>query len=169
LIIVVMGVSGAGKSTVGKALAQALNACFIEGDAFHPKANIDKMKSGQALTDIDRAEWLGNLANELAMTATNAVLACSALKQAYRDRLCKDLCQPISFVYLEAQIGTIAQRIMRREAHFMPISLLDSQFDALEPPEDAIRIDANLPILSIVSMVAEMFRQHISDGGHDKQ
>jgi carbohydrate kinase (thermoresistant glucokinase family) len=148
-----MGVSGVGKSTVGKALAKALDVRFIEGDDYHPLANIDKMRSGHPLTDEDRSGWLDALVLELARSHEGAVLACSALKQSYRDRLYGDRSQAIIFVYLDAPKESIASRLARRKGHFMPPSLLDSQFEALEPPEDAIRIDARWNIKRIVQTV----------------
>jgi gluconokinase len=132
---VVMGVSGCGKSEVGSRLALALGAAFIEGDRFHPAANVRKMAAGIALTDADRAGWLAQLADELARACAGGrgvVLACSALKRAYRDTLRGSNCAP-TFVHLTGDRATIAARIAARAGHYMPASLLDSQLRDLEP------------------------------------
>ncbi|UYN89179.1 MAG: gluconokinase [Anaerolineales bacterium] len=142
--IVVMGVSGSGKTRIGRALARALGAAFLEGDRFHPAENIAKMRSGQPLTDADRAPWLAALnaaLQEHAARGQRAVLACSALKQNYREQLGQGGL-PLHFVYLKGTPALIARRVQGRKRHFMPVSLLDSQFDALEEPANAIIVDA---------------------------
>ena len=145
MVIIVMGVSGVGKSTVGQALAAALHCPFIEGDDHHSPANIAKMTQGRPLNDADR------LPNALAETE-HVVLACSALKHAYRDRLTRNLSSQVLWVHLAADFSTIATRMQGRK-HFMPPSLLQSQFDTLEPPADALVIDATQPTEVIVDAI----------------
>lgn len=143
---VVMGVSGCGKSEVGQRLAASLGVPFLEGDAYHPAANVDKMAAGVPLTDADRAGWLGTLKDEIAAAhARNEglVLACSALKRRYRDLL-READPDLHFVHLDGARGLIAQRMLARTAHFMPTSLLDSQLADLEPlgpDEQGLRVD----------------------------
>lgn len=134
---VIMGVSGCGKSEVGKRLADALGAGFIEGDRFHSGENVRKMSAGIALTDADREGWLRLLAGELARACAGGrevVLACSALKRAYRDTLRASGCD-VRFVHLHGSSETIAARMGARAGHYMPLSLLDSQLRDLEPLE----------------------------------
>lgn len=148
-----MGVSGSGKTRVGRALAAALGVPFIEGDAFHSPENIAKMRSGQALTDEDRTPWLAALSDALRQHAARGeqvVVACSALKQVYRDQL-QAGGVPLRFVYLQAAPELIRPRVERRKRHFMPPALLQSQFDALEEPTDAIVLDASLPVPELVA------------------
>ena len=155
MVIIVMGVSGVGKSTVGQALAAALHCPFIEGDDHHSPANIAKMTQGRPLNDADRLPWLEALnqamRNALAETE-HVVLACSALKHAYRDRLTRNLSSQVLWVHLAADFSTIATRMQGRK-HFMPPSLLQSQFDTLEPPADALVIDATQPTEVIVDAI----------------
>jgi gluconokinase len=156
MIIVLMGVSGSGKSTVGVALAKALGWPLVEGDDLHPPANVAKMAAGIPLTDADRWPWLDRIVVELRhVTASggNVVLACSALKQAYRDRL-KDA-GDVRFVYLRGDRETIAERLAVRHHRYMPATLLGSQFDALEPPDDAIDIDIRESVGSQVRAIIE--------------
>lgn len=145
MIVLVMGVAGCGKSSVGARLAEALGWRFIEGDSFHSPANIAKMAGGTPLTDEDRWPWLDTLAAEL-KRQPDAVLACSALKQAYRDRLAAD-----RVVWLRGDKALIAKRLGRRRNHFMPATLLDSQFATLEPPQGALEFDARVPVAEIVA------------------
>lgn len=136
-IVIAMGVSSSGKSTVGIAIARALHAPFLEGDDYHPKANVDKMSAGIPLTDADRWPWLEALGKALHTAAEPkgvAVGACSALKRSYRDFLVKKAGEPIVFVYLEGDYDVIDARIKARKHHFMPESLLRSQFATLEAP-----------------------------------
>ena len=157
--LVVMGVSGAGKTTIGKALADHLGAEFLEGDRFHPPANIAKMSRGEALDDIDRAPWLDRLGEELARRGgegRDVVLACSALKHAYRDRL-RRFCPALRFVYLRGDPEMIRARLAARHGHFMPPELLESQFAALQEPgadEAAITVDVRTPAGRLVSDIA---------------
>jgi gluconokinase len=150
---VVMGVSGCGKSTVGKLIAQALDAHYAEGDSFHPPENVEKMRSGQPLDDQDRAPWLAAMA--AAIRDWNAkretvVLACSALKRRYRDVLRSG--GEVRFIHLAGDKALIAARLAARKDHYMPPTLLDSQFAALEPPgeDEAITlpIDASAEIIA---------------------
>ncbi|HRN49791.1 MAG TPA: gluconokinase [Anaerolineales bacterium] len=153
--IVVMGVSGSGKTRVGKALARAFELPFLEGDDFHPPANIAKMQAGQPLTDADRSPWLAALNQALQEQQARGqavVLACSALKETYRQQLQQDGVK-LRFVYLHSSLDKLRQRVENRRTHFMPASLLQSQFDALEEPEHAIRVDALLPVGVIVREV----------------
>jgi len=151
MVIVLMGVSGAGKTTIGRMLAEALGWEFRDADELHSEANKRKMTAGIALTDADRAPWLdairGLIANTLARNA-NLVLACSALKQSYRDRITLDSTRE-KVVYLKGSRELIASRIAHRH-HFMSKDLLDSQFDTLEEPRDAIVIDIDGTPESIV-------------------
>ncbi len=139
LHVIVMGVSGSGKTTVGQALAAPLGFEFIEGDAFHPPANIEKMTAGVALTDDDRRPWLDALVDvvrERHGRGVGTVLACSALRRAYRDRLRTAVPPGESFVVaLEADAGMLRSRLERRRGHYMPASLLESQLATLEPLE----------------------------------
>jgi gluconokinase len=142
-ILVLMGVAGCGKTTVGRLLAQRLGASFFDGDEFHPPANIAKMASGQALTDADRAPWLATLNAmllESMQRGESAVLACSALKQSYRDALAQGI-DGIRFIYLKGDFDTINRRLLARKGHYMKAGMLESQFAALEEPADALTVD----------------------------
>ena len=142
MIVVVMGVSGCGKSTVGAALANALGWPFIDADDYHPAENVAKMSAGVPLTDADRWPWLDRIVDALrgaCAAHTNVVLACSALKQVYRDRLAR--AGELRLVHLRGDRQTIAQRLGARQHRYMPATLLASQFATLEPPAAAIDID----------------------------
>jgi len=151
--IVVMGVSGCGKTTVGQALAKHLGRPFFDADDFHPEANVAKMSSGQPLDDNDRRPWLDRLA-ALLRDEPGAVLACSALKQSYRDRL-RQHTDTVTFVHLHAERNAIAKRMADRD-HFFPADLLDSQFQALEAPDtsEALVVDAMRPVDQLVADIA---------------
>ena len=138
--IVVMGVAGSGKTTVGKVVATHLGLDFYDGDDFHPVRNVQKMSSGHSLTDEDRADWLSALA-ELIKSKGPIVLACSALKTRYRERLAQSD-NRLRFVFLDVSPEVARSRLESRDSHFMPASLIDSQFEILERPQDAIEIDA---------------------------
>jgi carbohydrate kinase (thermoresistant glucokinase family) len=155
-----MGVSSSGKSTVGEALAKRLNAPFLDGDGYHPPANVEKMRAGTPLTDADRWPWLERLAlamKDAAETNGLAVGACSALRRAYRDFLTQTAGEPILFVYLKGTKDVIAARIAARQHEFMPASLLDSQFATLEEPaadENAMAVPVTDSVDGIVERVA---------------
>ena len=142
MIVVVMGVSGSGKSTTGTALARTLGWPFVEGDDLHPPENVAKMAAGIPLTDDDRWPWLDRIVDELralSKTSPDVVIACSALKQSYRDRLVP--AGDVRFVHLHGDRETIAARLAMRHHRYMPATLLDSQFATLELPADAIVVD----------------------------
>lgn len=157
--VVVMGVAGSGKSLVGEALAKRLGWRFIEGDELHPAANVARMAAGRPLTDHDRQGWLDAIGARIAAAVaegTGAVAACSALKRAYRERL-RGWCSGIVFVHLDIDPETARSRVGARKGHFMPASLVDSQFATLEPPsedEAALILDGTLPVEAIVARVA---------------
>tara|TARA_A100001391_G_scaffold179305_2_gene144222 strand:- start:4503 stop:5108 length:606 start_codon:yes stop_codon:yes gene_type:complete len=159
-LIVVMGVSGAGKSTIGEELAERLDVPFIDADNLHPRANVEKMRGGTPLEDSDRWPWLEIVADAMRNTAdTNGrvVCACSALRRSYRDCLTNRAEEPIAFVLLHGDKSVIAERQANRPGHFMPSALLDSQFATLEPfgpDEHGITIDVALSIKEIVDEAA---------------
>lgn len=150
-----MGVSGAGKTTVGRRLAADLGWDFVEGDAFHPAANVAKMRAGHPLTDADRLPWLRALRGGIdALTAAgcDAVVACSALRQSYRDVLAGGRPE-VTFVWLSVPPALLRQRLARRSGHYMPAALLDSQLATLEVPADAIGVDASPPPAEVVAAI----------------
>ncbi|MDB5894156.1 MAG: gluconate kinase [Rhodoferax sp.] len=157
-IIVVMGVSGCGKSTVGRKLADALKLPFLEGDDFHPPENVARMAAGIPLTDADREGWLRTLADRMAEAAgpgEGLVLSCSALKRRYRDVL-REGAAGVRFVYLHGSPEVLALRMAQRTKHYMPPSLLNSQLATLEPPaadEHALAFDLQLPTQVVVATV----------------
>jgi gluconokinase len=139
MIVVIMGVSGSGKSTLGALLADRLGVPFLDADEYHPPENVAKMAAGMPLTDADRQPWLARLNAEM-RKKDSAVLACSALKDAYRRALSQGL-SDCRFVYLRGSIESIRSRLQARQHRYMPASLLESQFATLEPPADAIDVD----------------------------
>lgn len=145
-----MGVAGAGKSTVGALLAQALGAEFLDADDFHPPENVAKMAAGTPLADADRAPWLARLNAEL-RRRRHAVLACSALKEAYRRALCEGV--ECRLVHLRGDPALLRARLAARRHRYMPASLLESQFAALEPPARAIEIDVRAPAAECVAAI----------------
>ena len=153
MIVVVMGVTGAGKTTVGRRVARELGCDFVDADDYHPAANVEKMRAGHALTDEDRRPWLARqVLREYAARPASVVLACSALKQRYRDQLLAAL--PGSrLVYLRGTKALIAARLEARPGHFMNPTLLDSQFAALEEPIDAIVADVGGPPGAIAAAI----------------
>ena len=146
-----MGVSGCGKSTVGALLAQRLGVEFLDGDEFHPPENVAKMAAGVPLDDADRRPWLERLNAEL-RAREDVVLACSALKQAYRDVLAQGI--DCRFVHLRGSIELIRSRLEARRHRYMPATLLESQFAALEPPARAIDVDIGMPPADCVAAIA---------------
>lgn len=146
MIVILMGVTASGKSTIAAELVRLTGWQFAEGDDFHSEANKRKMHAGQPLTDADRAPWLASLHTVIATWASNGqngIMTCSALKQAYRDVLVKDIPPGICrFVLLEVPLAVLQERIRHRPGHFMNPDLLQSQLDSLEEPRDALRIDA---------------------------
>jgi len=140
--IVVMGVTGCGKTSVATALGERLGACLIEGDAFHPASNVEKMRAGTPLDDRDRQGWLEQLGRELIHALAShdrAMLTCSALKRRYRDTL-RNAVPNLGFVFLKLSPEDAIQRVSHRRGHFMPASLVDSQFRDLEPPVGEPRV-----------------------------
>jgi gluconokinase len=161
VVIIVMGTAGAGKTTIGRALAAELRWPFIEGDDRHPAANVEKIRTGQALTDADRAPWLAALHATIARSVERReplVMACSALKRRYRDRLRGD-CRGVRFVFLKAARPELAKRLTSRPGHFAGISILDSQLATLEEPslDEALTFDATLPLERIVAGIRQEF------------
>lgn len=157
--LVVMGVSGSGKSTIAEALANKINWRFEDGDAFHPEANVEKMKAGHPLDDNDRKPWLQAIADEIdrvSAAGERLIVACSALKRAYRDILVHGR-GDIAIVYLDGSRELIADRLKKRKGHFMPAGLLDSQFDTLEPPgadEHPLTVSIDASVDEIVDDIA---------------
>jgi gluconokinase len=147
-----MGVSGAGKTTIGRLLAARLGCEFIDGDDFHPPENVAKMAAGKPLTDQDRQPWLENLNGKL-LEHQDAVLACSALREAYRKVLSRGLAN-CRFVHLRGGIELLRSRLTARQHRYMPASLLESQFAALEPPQVAIEVDVAMTPENCVQAIA---------------
>ena len=159
MILVIMGVSGSGKSTVGQSLAAALGWPFYDGDDFHPPANVEKMANGIALTDADRADWLAALARlirDLSGDGRSGVLACSALKQSYRETLGQNISN-VQFIYLKGDYDLILKRLQARKGHYMRPELLKSQFEALEEPGQALVVDVAQPPATIVRRIRQAF------------
>ena len=154
MIILLMGVTASGKSTVGKRLALELGWRFLEGDDFHSPENIEKLRQGEPLNDEDRKPWLEAIRGAIRTAierGENAVVACSALKEPYRRML--QVGEQVIFVYLKATIPLIQERLKRRVGHFMNPNLIQSQFDTLEEPEEALQIDAGLTPAEIVQVI----------------
>lgn len=155
----VMGVSGVGKSTVGQMIADIYGGVFLDGDDYHPETNVTWMAEGKPLTDEMRWPWLTRLAQEVNAERVHGltVFACSALRKSYRDHL-RAAITDLRIVYLEAQEDVIAKRIAQRSDHFMPVSLLHSQFATLEPPENVFaRIDMHQPPELVSEALGQLF------------
>lgn len=154
-IIYIMGVSGSGKTTIGRALSAETGIPFFDADDFHPAANKKKMKAGKPLDDHDRQGWLESL-NELAKrqgTKGGAIIACSALKEKYRHVLSDGIAIPLHWVYLEGDFSLVRERMEARTDHFMPPELLHSQYEALEKPGNAVVADITKPPAEIVAEI----------------
>lgn len=168
--VVVMGVTGVGKTTLGLLLAECLQARFVDADDFHPPENVEKMRAGVPLTDVDRQPWLAAL-NDHLRSATergeSVVLACSALKAAYRRRLGEG-CPDLRFVHLVGSRELIASRLAQRSGHYMNPALLESQLATLEVPDDALQVDIGAPPEQLVATVCaqlEAQEAHSAVGG----
>ncbi len=163
-IVVVMGVSGSGKTTVAKDLAAALHCQFLEGDDLHPRANVEKMSKGTPLTDADRLPWLQAIARRIdgwRSGGESGVVTCSALKRTYRDILIGDRTD-VTLAYLKGSRALIERRMAARHNHFMPVALLDSQFGTLEEPgadEHAILVDVDGQPAEIVAEIVRQLRE----------
>lgn len=156
MVILLMGVTGAGKTTVGQALASELHWKFADGDSFHSAANVAKMHAGIPLSDADREPWLAALQRAISgwlAAGENVVLACSALKQAYRRQLL--IAPAVKLVYLRASRELVAARLAGRTNHYMNPALIDSQFATLEEPPDAVTVDAQLSTETIIAGIRE--------------
>jgi gluconokinase len=157
MVVVLMGVSGSGKTEIGTRLAEELGGTFVEGDDYHPPANVAKMRSGVPLDDADRQPWLETLSREIGAwldAGKTVVLACSALKQRYRDIL-KAGRPGVRFVHLKGDEALIRKRLDKRRGHYMPASLLESQFAALEEAGDAITVGIDAPPDAIVAEIRQ--------------
>ncbi len=164
MIVVVMGVAGAGKTTVGRLLAQALGCPFLDGDALHPAANIEKMSAGIALSDADRAPWLAAVRARLEAAferGENLVVACSALKQQYRDLLAAKV--PVVWVYLKGTEELIRRRLQQRREHYMKAQMLPSQLAILEEPADAIVADVSASLREIAQEILRALRRRMTE------
>jgi gluconokinase len=167
--LIVMGVSGSGKSTIAAKLAERLSWTFEDGDRFHPASNVAKMSAGHPLTDEDRWPWLQAIADEIdrvCQLGGHAVIACSALKRAYRSVLVHGR-KDVRIVFLKGSQPLIADRLARRKGHFMPPGLLDSQFKALEPPaadEDPVTVSIDATVETIVDDIVRQLRLGPADG-----
>lgn len=158
MVIVLMGVSGSGKTTVGKVLAEQLGWTFVDSDDYHSAANVEKMHRGVPLTDEDRRPWLAalrRLVDDACGRGENIVLACSALKHAYQDYLERNEPACVHYVHLRGSEELIRKRLAGRQGHFMNPALLHSQFETLEPPTDAIAVDITPPPEVIATQIRE--------------
>jgi carbohydrate kinase (thermoresistant glucokinase family) len=159
MVYVLMGVSGSGKTTVGKLLAEKLGLPFFDADDFHPASNIEKMRNNIPLNDEDRAPWLAAIARKIRQenTARGAVVACSALKKKYR-KLLKDSSPAICFIFLTGDRELIGHRLLQRRGHYMPRDLLDSQFAALEAPDQALAVSVDKSPSEICDEIIERLK-----------
>jgi gluconokinase len=172
--LVVMGVSGSGKSTIADKLAERLNWSYEDGDKFHPASNVAKMRAGQPLTDEDRRPWLQAIADEIdrvCKAGQNAVIACSALKRAYRDILLHGR-NDVRIIFLRGTQDLIANRLAERKGHFMPAGLLASQFKTLEPPdasENPVIVSIDASVDAIVDDIVRQLRLSPAVSGRTAQ
>lgn len=164
MIVIVCGVSGTGKSTVGQLLAEEMKLSFFDADDFHPELNVQKMKSGVALNDKDRQPWLESLSSELSLWENHggAVLACSALKESYREILALQCKNDIRWVFLYGSTALLTERLNSRKGHYFDTRLLDSQLEALELPDYGWVIDVQSSPNEIVSDILQKLREHSS-------
>ena len=167
--LIVIGMSGSGKSTIASSLAERLDWTFEDADRFHPASNVAKMAAGHPLTDEDRWPWLQAIADEIdrvCRAGGHVVIACSALKRAYRDLLVHGRAD-VRMVFLKGTQALIADRLAQRKGHFMPAGLLDSQFKTLEPPkadENPVTVSIDAPVDAIVDNVLGQLGPQLSDG-----
>jgi len=162
LVYIIIGVSGCGKTTIGKALASQLGISFLDADSYHTSGNVRKMKGGFPLNDKDRIPWLTILSGKIFewSAGKGGVLACSALKQSYRELLCAQVSQgDVCFVYLQISYESAYSRLQLRTEHFFPLELLQSQFETLEEPTSAIVIEANASPETIVNSILDQLRK----------
>ena len=158
LSIVIMGVAGCGKTSVGEALQTRTSRPFIDGDSLHPPENIAKMSAGISLQDADRWPWLALVGQEIANSTTPIAIGCSALKRVYRDHIRQAAGKPVAFVHLKGDRAVIEARMNARQGHFMPASLLDSQFEALQPleaDETGLTVNVNQPLDQIIDAIEQ--------------
>lgn len=170
--VIVMGVSGSGKTTLGKALAARLGWEFQDADDWHPPANIAKMAAGTPLDDADRAPWLAALNRLIAERLAgegSLILACSALKQAYRDELAAGHEGQVRFVHIVAGRGVLRRRLEHRRGHYMPASLLESQLATLEPPKGAISLNTHMPLRDKVELVVSRLGRGRNAGANHRR
>jgi carbohydrate kinase (thermoresistant glucokinase family) len=161
-LIIIMGVSGSGKTTVGKLLSGKTGLPFYDADSFHSKENIDKMQAGIPLTDKDRWPWLDsmNVFAKEKLQQSHLLFTCSALKEIYRQRLTKDIESNCHWVYLRGDFDTILKRMQQREQHYMPAALLQSQFDLLQEPANALVEDiVQSPQIIVEHIISALFIQ----------
>lgn len=163
-VIFIMGVSGSGKTTIGEKLAARTGFQFYDADDFHPVGNVAKMRAGIPLNDEDRWPWLNNIHNFIIkkIEDRDIIVVCSALRQAYRDILCKGIESNCKWIMLNGDYDTIFQRLQERTGHYMPPTLLRSQFDALETPVDAITIDIRLSPERITDIILSQIEEPTS-------
>ena len=155
-LIVVMGTTGCGKSTIGECLSQRMNAAYLEGDDYHSADNKEKMAAGIALTDDDRWPWLKALSDAMRISRGKTVTSCSSLKRSYRDFFTANAKEPVLFVYLKGTRELLAFRLSERQGHFMNTGLLDSQLETLEPPEKdefSLTVDINATVDDIIENI----------------
>lgn len=170
-LFIVMGVAGCGKSSIGDGVAKHFDAIFLEGDAFHPQSNIDKMSNGEPLNDDDRWPWLKIISQEMAAQDGVVFTGCSALKRSYREFITNQAGEPVMFIYLDGSKELIAERMAQRTGHFMPTQLLNSQFDTLEIPsedENKITVDISHSQTQVIENICEKLQSLLNSGEASK-